>query len=101
MFENNESQLNFCTFTVYFTGALSYAELGTLIPKSGGEYTYFMEAMIPVIAYMFVWTRTLVIQPSAVAIICMVFASYFVSLFDLCGTPIPLEKIVAVTAICK
>lgn len=80
-------------------GALSYAELGTLIPKSGGEYTYFKEATVSIIAYMFVWTRTLVIQPSAVAIICMVFASYFVSLFDLCGTPIPLEKIVAVTAI--
>lgn len=80
-------------------GALTYSELGTLIPKSGGEYAYYTEALIPIIAYLFVWTRTIVIQPSAVAIICMVFASYFMSFFDHCGTWGPIEKLVAIVAI--
>lgn len=80
-------------------GSLTYSELGTMIPKSGGEYAYFTEALFPIIAYMFVWTRTIVIQPSAVAIICMVFASYFMSFFDHCGQWGTLEKIVAIVTI--
>ena len=82
-----------------FVGALSYSELGTLIPKSGGEYAYFTEATIPIIAYLFAWTRTLVLQPSAVAIICMTFASYVVSFFEHCGSPQLPEKLIAVIAI--
>ena len=89
------------TFVVIHLGSLTYSELGTMIPKSGGEYAYFTEALIPIIAYMFVWTRTIVIQPSAVAIICMVFASYFMSFFDHCGQWGPLEKIVAIVTICE
>ncbi|KAL4235159.1 b(0 +)-type amino acid transporter 1 [Mactra antiquata] len=80
-------------------GALSYAELGTLIPKSGAEYSYFLEATLPVIAYLFSWTRTIVLQPSGVAIICMTFASYMTTFFEYCGSPVPPEKLIAVLAI--
>ena len=95
--------LKYCskTFVVIPLGSLTYSELGTMIPKSGGEYAYFTEALIPIIAYMFVWTRTIVIQPSAVAIICMVFASYFMSFFEHCGQWGPIEKIVAIVTICE
>ncbi|XP_045191562.2 b(0,+)-type amino acid transporter 1-like [Mercenaria mercenaria] len=80
-------------------GALSYAELGTMIPKSGGEYPYFMEATFPVVAYLFSWTRTIVLQPSGVAIICMTFASYMTTFFDYCGSPAPPEKMIAALTI--
>jgi hypothetical protein len=33
-----------------------------MIPKSGGEYPYFMEATFPIVAYLFSWTRTIVLQ---------------------------------------
>ncbi|XP_057316623.1 b(0,+)-type amino acid transporter 1-like [Hydractinia symbiolongicarpus] len=57
-------------------GALCYAELGTAIPKSGAEYAYLFEAFGPIPAFLFSWTGTLVIRPSAAAIISMIFAEY-------------------------
>ncbi|KAH3777179.1 b(0,+)-type amino acid transporter 1-like isoform X2 [Dreissena polymorpha] len=80
-------------------GALSYAELGTMIPRSGGEYAYFYDATFPFVAYMYSWTRTIVLQPSGLAIICMTLASYMVTFFEYCGTPIPPEKTIACVAI--
>ena len=57
-------------------GSLCYVELGTEIPLSGGEYSYLREAIGPISAFLFSWTSTLIIRPSAVAIISMIFAEY-------------------------
>jgi len=62
-------------------GALAYAELGTMIPSSGAEYSYFMKAFGPFSAYMFSWVSTFIIKPSQLAIICMSFAAYAVEAF--------------------
>ncbi|XP_062605855.1 b(0,+)-type amino acid transporter 1-like [Saccostrea cucullata] len=82
-------------------GSLSYAELGTLITKSGGEYPYMMEAMGRVVAYLFAWTKIIVLTPSSMAIICLTFAEYFITLFDFCGEPQIPKKIVAALAMSK
>jgi len=66
---------------VSLLGALSYAELGTMITSSGAEYAYFMEAFGPFFAYMFSWVSTFIIKPSQLAIICMSFAEYAVEAF--------------------
>jgi len=66
---------------VSMLGALAYAELGTMIPSSGAEYAYFMEAFGPFPAYMFSWVSTMIIKPSQLAIICMSFATYAVEAF--------------------
>ena len=47
-----------------FSGALAYAELGTMIPSSGAEYSYFMVAFGPFPAYMFSWVSTIIIKPN-------------------------------------
>ena len=83
------------------SGALCYTELGTLIPKSGAEYSYFAETTIPVVAFLFAWTKVLIIQPSDIAITCMTFATYFVSFFDFCGSSQSTEKTVASLVIRK
>ncbi len=59
------------------TGALCYAELGTMMPSSGGEHPYLMKAYdssLP--AFLFSWTGITVTRPGAIAIICIIFAEY-------------------------
>ena len=57
-------------------GALSYAELGTMIPLSGAEYAYLLHAFGPLPAFLFSWTAVIVLKPSLVAIICLAFGAY-------------------------
>lgn len=57
-------------------GALCYAELGTMIMKSGGEYPYLMEGFGPVLAYLYSWTTVIVLKPSSFAIIALSCAEY-------------------------
>uniref|UniRef100_A0A9J8AIR5 b(0,+)-type amino acid transporter 1 n=1 Tax=Cyprinus carpio carpio TaxID=630221 RepID=A0A9J8AIR5_CYPCA len=57
-------------------GALCYAELGTMIMKSGGEYPYLMEGFGPVLAYLYSWSTIIVLKPSSFAIIALSCAEY-------------------------
>lgn len=60
--------------------AISYAELGTMIPKSGGEYPILLEAYGPIPAYLFAWTSATILKPSSFAIQSLTFAKYCFSL---------------------
>ncbi len=62
-----------------FFGALAYAELGAMLPHSGGQYVYLREAYGPLPAFLTGWTFFLVIQSgsiAAVAVACARFLSY-------------------------
>ena len=83
-----------CGFCALF-GALCYVELGTAIPKSGAEYAYLFEAFKAsplggILAFLYAWTATLIIRPSAVAIIAMIFAEYVSKPFYDTGEDIPI-----------
>ncbi|XP_042293407.1 B(0,+)-type amino acid transporter 1 [Sceloporus undulatus] len=81
-------------------GALCFAELGTMITKSGGEYPYLMEAFGPIPAYLFSWTSLVVIKPTSFAIICLSFAEYVSAPFyPGCDPPIVIIKCLATVAI--
>jgi basic amino acid/polyamine antiporter, APA family len=64
-------------------GALTLAELATLFPHSGGIYVFLREAYGPLPAFLFGWTRLLVIQPSSLGAIAMIFAAYLAPLLGL------------------
>ena len=57
-------------------GALAIAELAVLFPRSGGIYVFLREAYGPLPAFLFGWTELLVIRPSALGAIAMLFAEY-------------------------
>ncbi|EFX90440.1 hypothetical protein DAPPUDRAFT_300005 [Daphnia pulex] len=81
-------------------GALSYAELGTMITESGAEYAYYRHAFGSLPAFIFSWVCTLVLKPSQLAIICLAFAKYTVEAFVTeCEPPIFIIQILCVAII--
>lgn len=84
----------------FVPGALCFAELGTMITKSGGEYPYLMEAFGPIPAYLFSWTSLIVMKPSSFAIICLSFSEYVCAAFySGCSPPNVVVKLLAAAAI--
>ena len=48
-------------------GALSFAELGSMIPEAGGEYAYLRRGFGPVYGFLFGWMHSIVGRPSSLA----------------------------------
>lgn len=74
IFKNSEkfSNLNFWNVL----GALCFAELGTVIPKSGAEYAYLIETFGkqhkfwgPLPAFVCSWVYIVILRPAEIAVI--------------------------------
>uniref|UniRef100_A0A8C9YIJ7 B(0,+)-type amino acid transporter 1 n=1 Tax=Sander lucioperca TaxID=283035 RepID=A0A8C9YIJ7_SANLU len=77
-----------------------YAELGTVIRESGGEYIYILRTSGPVLAFMLIFSSVLFVRPAGVAGISLSFAQYVVAPFySDCPPPVVLVKCVAAVAI--
>lgn len=64
-------------------GALIYAELGAMLPETGGIYVYFRKMFGSFVAYLYGWAAFSVINTAAVAAIsfvCAQYADYFLHL---------------------
>lgn len=57
-------------------GALSYAELGASIPKSGGEYTFLSEAYHPAAGFISGWVSATIGFAAPTALVAVAFAGY-------------------------
>ena len=86
-------------------GALCYVELGLLIPKSGGEHAYIMEAFGALPAFVFSWVYAVFLKNGGNAILSLVFGSYVVEPFYPGCTErkdlVRLQKLLAVIALGK
>ncbi|XP_061699171.1 b(0,+)-type amino acid transporter 1-like [Syngnathoides biaculeatus] len=81
-------------------GGLCYAELGTVIPESGGEYIYMLRTAGKVVAFMFVFSFVTVMRPASATGIALSFAEFVVAPFyTSCAAPPLVLKCVAAGAI--
>jgi APA family basic amino acid/polyamine antiporter len=65
----------FCGLLV-ICGGLTLAELGAMLPRSGGVYVYVREAYGPFWGFLYGWTTMLVVMPGAVAALTSTFLLY-------------------------
>src|SRR5436853_7075939 len=61
---------------VTLCGALTYAELAAMFPRSGGIYVFIREAFGPLPAFLFGWGELLIIRPGAYGAISITSSAY-------------------------
>src|SRR5436190_18747914 len=64
-------------------GALTYAELGAMLPKAGGEYVFLRAAYGNLVAFLFGWMRIVVGSTGSIAIFGVAFATFLSALVPL------------------
>jgi basic amino acid/polyamine antiporter, APA family len=80
-----------------FLGAITYAELGAMMPQAGGIYVYIRDAFGRLPAFLFGWMLFTVIAPASVATLAvgsMAYLRELVSLSDVAARAIALGMIV-------
>ena len=92
------------------SGSLAYAELGTLIPKSGAEYAYFLDGFGPLHrfwgplpAFLYSWINVLLLRPLTYAIGCLSVAAYTIvplmTALQVCPNNFPQDVVIQLTAL--
>ncbi|KAJ6596927.1 L-methionine transporter [Mycena vulgaris] len=64
-----------------WTGASSFAELGSAIPQNGGAQAYLAYAYGPLVSYLFAWTAIIALKPGGNAVISLIFSEYLNRIF--------------------
>uniref|UniRef100_A0A8C4S4P6 Solute carrier family 7 member 10b n=1 Tax=Erpetoichthys calabaricus TaxID=27687 RepID=A0A8C4S4P6_ERPCA len=77
-------------------GSLCYAELGVTIPKSGGDYSYVTEIFGGLIGFLLLWSATLIMYPTSLAVIALTFSNYVLQpIFPNCVPPYDASRILS------
>ena len=74
------------TGVLSFFGALAYAELGAMIPSTGGQYVFLRESYGPMVGFLNGWTLFAVIQTGTIAAVGVAFAKFLGVLVPDLGT---------------
>ncbi|HET7505726.1 MAG TPA: amino acid permease [Kofleriaceae bacterium] len=64
-------------------GAFVFAELGTVLPRAGGQYAFFREAFHPLVGFLHGWALLWIIQSGATAAVAVACGQYIASLAGL------------------
>lgn len=83
-------------------GAYCYAELGTMIHRSGADYAYVLEAFGPFLGFLRLWVEVVVVRPATMAVIAMTFSKYMLQpIFPDCHQPEMAVRFLAAVCLCK
>ncbi|MBZ5595930.1 MAG: amino acid permease [Acidobacteriia bacterium] len=85
-----------------FFGALAYAELGAMMPDTGGQYVYLREAYGPLGGFLSGWASFLVMQSGAIATLAAgfsIYLSYFIPLSPLAAKMASVALIAVLTIV--
>jgi APA family basic amino acid/polyamine antiporter len=61
--------------------AMTYGELASLFPHTGGQYVYIRKAYNPLVGFLYGWASLLVIQSGTIAAVAMAFSKFTGVLF--------------------
>src|SRR5947208_12388031 len=85
-----------------FLGALAYAELGAMMPATGGQYVFLREAYGPMWAFVCGWTFMLAVLSGGSAWLAVTFSiylGYFVTLTPVTGKLVSIALIAVLSAV--
>ncbi|VDM39207.1 unnamed protein product [Toxocara canis] len=83
-------------------GAYCYAELGTFIRSSGGDYAYVLAAFGPLMGFLRMWIECIIVRPCTITAVAITFATYILQpFFSTCGAPFLTPQLLAAGCISK
>ena len=83
-------------------GAYCYAELGCIIKKSGGDYSYILDTFGPFVGFVRLWAECIVVRPCTITIVALTFSTYACKpFFPECDPPDEAIRALAALCICK
>jgi len=85
-----------------FFGALAYAELGAMMPATGGQYVYLREAYGPLCAFVCAWTFMLAVLSGGsawLAVTFSIYAGYFLPLTPITSKMMSIGLIAALSTV--
>lgn len=72
-----------------------------MIPKSGGDYAYIMEAFGPLPAFLYLWVALFILVPTGNAITAITFAQYILQpMWPTCDPPYEAVRLLAAVTTC-
>jgi len=83
-------------------GALTYAEIGIVIPQSGALYAYMRVLYGRFASFLYIWSYLFFVRVGANAIKCLLFGRYVLKpFFPDCPVPDIATRLIATTVACK
>jgi len=80
-------------------GALTFAELGSMMPQTGGVYVYLKHAYGGLVGFLFGWAYFLVVSTGCIAALSIAFATYFGYFIQLSPTGIIVAAMAGLTLV--
>ena len=84
---------------ITLTGALTFAELGSIFPREGGIYVFLKEAYGGMLGFLYGWAYLLIITSGSIAVLALAFAHYLGYFIPLTATGKIVTSIIAISVL--